>query len=95
MARFHGHQSIEFGANVGHAPGDHHASRARRTLTTFMDMDDAQVGAALCHLGLAVGWLGTRRGPNGPLRVQTHTWPFVQSLNWSGGGEGVQINGET
>ena len=60
-----------------------------------MDMDDAQAGTALGHLGLAVGWLGARRGPNGPLRVQAHGWPFWQSLCGGAGGEGVQVLEET
>ncbi len=61
VARFHGHQAIQFSADVGHAPGDHHATGSRRALASFMDMHNAQAGLTLGWLSLAVRGQGARR----------------------------------
>ena len=56
VSRFQGYQSIELGADVGHAPGDHHAADTWVVLTTFMDTkdtQDAQAGWAIGHWRLA------------------------------------------
>ncbi len=91
MARFYGDQAIEFGADICHASGDHHASCTYRTLTTFMDMHDAQCRFSLGSLDIAVGNQGARCGANGPFGVQAHSLPFGHSLDGWAGGERGQV----
>jgi hypothetical protein len=60
VSRFQGHQSIELGADIGHASRDHHAAGTGGVLTIFMDTQDAQAGLAFVRWRLALGWQGTR-----------------------------------
>jgi len=43
-----GDQTVELGADIGHAAGDHHAAYLHWGLTGFDDANDAQ-GSALCQ----------------------------------------------
>ena len=95
MSRFQGDESIELGADVGHASGDQHAASTRGVLTTFVDTQDAQAGLALGHGRLDVGWRGTRCGPNGPFGVHADRLSFGQNLHWGAGGEGGQVLEQT
>jgi len=56
VSRFQGHQSIELGADVGHASRDHHTAGTKGVLTTLMDTQDAQTGLTFVRGRLALGW---------------------------------------